>query len=155
MKPLNVRIERLAPMRVASVRALSESPEREAWERLRTWAEPRGLLSDLEHHPVYGFNNPNPTPERKEYGYEFWIQIDQDTGGEGDVEVKDFEGGLYAVTRCELLGEPNVLETWKMLWDWVQGSKYTWRKTHELERPADPRVPEEDLVLDLFLPIET
>jgi Methyltransferase domain len=36
---------------------------------------PRGLLKDPEQHPVFGFNNPNPSPDRKQYGYEFWMRV--------------------------------------------------------------------------------
>jgi len=156
MTDLDVRIVKLEPMRVASVRALSESPERDAWEKLRAWAEPKGLLKDIERHPVFGFNNPNPAPDRKDYGYEFWIRIDPDIEPEAEIEAKDFAGGLYAVTTCRLLGDPkgNVGEVWMKLWEWAQASsKYKWRRTHELEKQHDPLASEEDLVLDLYLPI--
>ena len=98
----------------------------------------------------------NPTQDLEEYGYELWIRIDPDTELGGEIVTKDFPGGLYAVARCSLYGDPrgNVLEIWKQLWDWVQSSKYSWRNTHELEKPVDARVPERDLVLDLYLPIE-
>jgi DNA gyrase inhibitor GyrI len=153
---LDVRIERLGPMRVAATRAISRTPERDAWDRLRSWAEPRGLLADLEEHPVYGFNNPNPSPEREDYGYEFWIRVDPDTEAEGEIEVKDFPGGLYAVTTCKLLGDPrgSVPEIWLELLEWVKGSEYKWRETHELEQSHDPLGVEEDVVLSLFLPVE-
>ena len=58
MTESDVRIVKLEPMRVASVRAISETPERDAWEKVRTWAEPKGLLADIEKHPIFGFNNP-------------------------------------------------------------------------------------------------
>jgi DNA gyrase inhibitor GyrI len=143
-------------MRVASVRVVSETPERDAWEQIRAWAESKGLLSDLDANPVFGFNNPPPAEGRKEYGYEFWIRVDADTEVASELEAKDFPGGLYAVTRCRLHGDPegNVLEVWKRLWDWVGSSEYEWRRTHELEKPVDPLAPEEGLVLDLYLPIE-
>lgn len=35
MTNLTVRIVKLPPMRVASVRAISEAPERDAWEKIR------------------------------------------------------------------------------------------------------------------------
>jgi DNA gyrase inhibitor GyrI len=154
MDDLEVRVVTLEPMRVASVRAVSESPEQDAWERLSAWAEPKGLLDDVEKHPVFGFNNPNPTPDRKEYGYEFWIRVGADTAPDADVEIKEFEGGQYAVTTCKNLAE--VGRTWKRLWEWVQSDRCTcrWRRTHELEKPHDPRASEGDLVLDLYLPIE-
>jgi hypothetical protein len=70
MTDLEVRIVKLPPMRVAYVRAISETPEREAWEKMRAWAEPKGMFEKREEHPVFGFNNPSPIPESKEYGYE-------------------------------------------------------------------------------------
>ena len=143
-------------MKIASVRAISETPEHDAWGKMYTWAEHKGLLSAPEKHPVFGFNNPNPSPDHKEYGYEFWIQINPDTDTEGDIELKDFDGGLYAVTTCKLKGDPlgTVPEIWMKLWEWVQSSQYTWRNTHELEKQQDPLATEEDMVLDLYLPIE-
>jgi len=154
MNDLNIRIIDLKPMRVARVRVISETPERDAWEKLRAWAKPKGLLDTIEKHPVFGFNNPAPSPDRKEYGYEFWICIEPDIEPEGEIEVKEFSGGLYAVTTCEDL--TLVGENWKRLWEWVQSgnSGYKWRKTHELEKPMNPCASEKDLVLDLYLPIQ-
>lgn len=143
-------------MRIASVCVVGESPESSAWEKLRAWAEPQGLLNDYTQHPVFGFNNPSPTPDRKEYGYEFWIRVDPDAKPAGDIKILDFPGGLYAVVTCKLLGDPlgSVPEVWQKLWQWVKSGKYQWRKTHELEKPHNPLASIEDLVLDLYLPIQ-
>jgi DNA gyrase inhibitor GyrI len=154
MGGIDVRIVRLEPMRVASVRVIGETPERDAWEALRAWAGPNGLLDDPRNHPVFGFNNPNPSPDRTEYGYELWIRIDPGVVPESPIEVKEFRGGLYAVTSCKLCGESPLPEVWRALWDWVRSSPYKWRRTHELEQVLDPRASEADLVLDLYLPIE-
>jgi DNA gyrase inhibitor GyrI len=151
MHALNVRIETLEPMRVASVNVVSEHPETEAWERLKAWAEPRGLLKDPRQHPVFGFNNPGPSPDRKEYGYEFWIRVGQEVTSEGAVDVREMAGGRFAVMTHR--GYPTPL-VWKQLWDWVQGSSYRWRKTHELERIHDPLALKTEVVFDLYLPIE-
>ncbi len=153
---MQVDLVTLAPMRVASVRALSETPERDAWERLRAWAEPKGLLQDSAQHPVFGFNNPNPSDDRKQYGYEFLIGVGPETQTEGDIVIKDFPGGLYAVTTCKLIGDPEgtIQEVWMKLWHWVQASPYQWRNTHELEKVHDLSAPEQDLMIDLCLPIE-
>ncbi len=148
---MNVRIEELGPMRVASVRVVSEHPEKEAWERLKAWAEPRGLLRDPQEHPVYGFNNPGPSPGRKEYGYEFWIKVGPDMVSADLVQVKEVPSGRFAVMVHR--GYPSP-EAWKQLWDWVQNSNYTWRKAHELERIYDPLASEAEVVFDLYLPIE-
>ena len=156
MTDSDVRVERLEPMRVASVRAVSEIPEPDAWETMRAWAEPAGLLDDLAAHPVFGFNNPNPSSGRAEYGYEFWIRVDLETQAEGGIEVKDFGGGSFAVTTCKIKGDPqgSVFEVWQKLFEWVKSSEYEWRRTHELEKVVNPQASEGELVLDLYLPIE-
>ena len=138
-------------MRVASVGVTSATPEIDAWRTLKTWAESKGLLRDLDSHPVFGYTSQRPKQNDKEYGYEFWIRIDPETEMGGDMKERAFGGGLYAVTTHQ--GPPSP-EAWKRLWDWVQSSPYQWRKTHELERPRNPLAPEQELVFDLYLPIE-
>jgi DNA gyrase inhibitor GyrI len=157
MNDLNVEVRRLEPMRVASVRVLSETPERDAWAKLHAWAEFKGLHENLERLPVFGFNNPNPVPYKKEYGYELWCCVSEDISGDGEVEIKEVPAGLYAVTSCKLRGDPtcrDVSEAWLKLWEWVQSSRYKWRVAQELERPLNPHAAEEDLVLELYLPVE-
>jgi DNA gyrase inhibitor GyrI len=152
---LTVRIERLPPMRVAWVRAVSRNPEQDAWRQLSGWAKHAGLLDDPEAHPVFGFNNPSPSAGEQEYGYEFWIAVGSDTQTLNGIALKDFAGGVYAVTTCRLTGTPGVREQWRALLRWVHGSEHTWRRTtHELERIRNPLSPEKELVLDLYLPIE-
>jgi DNA gyrase inhibitor GyrI/DNA-binding HxlR family transcriptional regulator len=162
MKKLEVKIVKLEPMRVASVRAVSTTPENDAWEKMRSWAEPKGLLEDINKHPVFGFNSPDPSPGRKEYGYEFWIRVDPDTKPAGDVEIKKFEGGLYAVTTCKLKEEleseffrkNGYLGSWKNLVDWVKSSRYKMGKHQCLEKAHEPGASEEELILDLYCPVE-
>lgn len=162
MSDTDVRIVGLPSMRVASIRAFGESPEIDASAKMLAWCEPLGLLDDSEHPPVFGFNNPNPSPGKKEYGYEFWVRIDPGIEVTGEAEAKEFPGGLYAVTPCRLKDEVDsdyfrehgVLESWGRLHEWVDGSKYRSGSHQWLERPNDPRATMDDLVLDLYYPIE-
>lgn len=156
MSELPLRIERLPPMHVAAVRAVSATPEKDAWQKLRAWAEPRGLLRQPRLHPVFGFNNPAPAADDTAYGYEFWIRVDPHAHATGDVELKVFSGGLYAVTTCRLMRDPAgaIGEVWQRLWDQVQAGPYRWRRMHELEHPHDPLATDTAMVLDLYLPIE-
>jgi DNA gyrase inhibitor GyrI len=156
MPNLDVKIVHLEPMRVACAHVVGEDPEHDAWVKLRDWAEPKGLLADIEKHPVFGFNNPNPTEDQKEYGYELWIRVDSDAAAEGDITVKVFPGGLFAVTTCMLMNDPNgnLPEVWMKLFEWVKASEYCWAKTQELEKLHDVSSADEDLVLDLYLPVE-
>jgi DNA gyrase inhibitor GyrI len=161
MDKLEVRIEKLEPMRVASVRAISKSPEDEAWKKMRTWAEPRGLLDNVKKNPVFGFNNPNPSPGKEEYGYEFWIKVGKDVEPEGDIKIKEFKGGLFAVTTTPLKADPiysedghHFIGAWKRLGEWIKSSKYEFGDQHCLERAQDPGASEDDLILDLYWSIK-
>lgn len=161
---LFVQVVELEPMRVASVRALSATPENDAWEKMRAWAEPQGLLDDIDNHPVFGFNNPNPTPGQKEYGYEFWIRMGTLFKGEGEIVAKDADGGLFAVTSCKLGEEleseftkkSGYLEPWKKLLEWVVLSeKYEIDESRQcLEKSRNPGAPVTEVVLDLYQPIK-
>ncbi len=150
MSDLDVRIEEMKPMRVASIKVVSENPEQDAWEKLKLWADARGYFGNIEEHPVFGFNNPNPSPDRKDYGYEFWIKVPTDTESDGEIQMKDFPGGLYAVVTHAGLPNPEV---WVSLWNWVQSSSHEYRKTNELEKPHDPFASLDEMIFDLYLPI--
>ncbi|HSN76415.1 MAG TPA: GyrI-like domain-containing protein, partial [Anaerolineae bacterium] len=101
MNTLDVKIVTLDPMRVASVLGFGPSPEVAAWEKLAAWAGPLGLLAGPDRPRIFGFNNPSPTPASPNYGYEFWIEVGPEVQPDGDVQIKQFGGGLYAVTRCQ------------------------------------------------------
>jgi DNA gyrase inhibitor GyrI len=141
-------------MRVASVHGFGESPESQAWDKLIAWAGPKGLLDDVEKHRIFGFDNPNPSPGSPNYGYEFWIVVDPDVEPDGDVRIVGFRGGLYAVARCEGLG--NIGRVWQDLVGWREDSKYRGGSHQWLEEHIGPVEASQDpdaLVLDLYLPI--
>lgn len=150
MNELEVRIVELEPMRVASFRAISESPENDAFQKLYTWTQSKGLLNDLKKHPVYGFDNPSPTNGKKTYGYEFWIKVDDDFE-EAKVKTKDVPAARYVVTTCYDLKD--IGETWKRLDEWVSANGYEMSEAQCLEKAHDPEASEDDLVLDLYQPI--
>jgi DNA gyrase inhibitor GyrI len=154
MNELQVRIARLEPMRVASVHGFGEGPEQQAWAKLTAWAGPKGLFDDPEQHRIFGFNNPNPSPGSPNYGYEFWIAVGPDVESEGEVKVKDFAGGLYAVARCQ--GAENITPTWKRLVAWLEDSPHKRAHHQWLEEhlgPVNTPLDENALLLDLYAPI--
>jgi DNA gyrase inhibitor GyrI len=155
MSKLDVRIMELKPMRVASFWGFGQSPENEAWKKLLAWARPRGLLDEPEKHPLFGFNNPNPSGGSPNYGYEVWIVVDPNTEPDGEEKIKDFDGGLYAVTRCQVpKGQFDVIgATWKKLVTWREDSKYKCGNHQWLEESLPMDLPDTEFVLDLYLPI--
>ena len=155
MSELDVRIVKLEPMRVASFLGFGESPEGLAWAKLIPWAKEKGLLDDPEKHRLFGFNNPNPSKGSPNYGYEVWIVIGPDIEAEGEVEIKNFPGGLYAVTPCVVpKGFFDVIgDTWKRLVTWRDDSKYKCGNHQWLEESLPLELPDTEFVLDLYLPI--
>lgn len=150
-----IEIRRLDPMRVASTHGFGANPEEVAWRKLVEWATPKGLLRDLTTHPIFGFNNPYPTPDNPRYGYEFWIKVGPETEPEGEVRIGEFLGGLYAVARCEANGHPekNIPSGWQNLAEWCRNNNHPLGHHHALEKfltsPADPS----QLILELCCPI--
>ena len=155
MSELDVRVVRLAPMRVASFWGFGKSPENEAWQQLLAWARPRGLLEHPEKHRLFGFNNPDPSAGSPNYGYEAWIVVGPDAEPEGDARILGFDGGLYAVTRCVVpTGRFDVIGvTWKSLVAWREDSRYKCGTHQWLEESLPMDLPGTEFVLDLHLPI--
>jgi DNA gyrase inhibitor GyrI len=151
MSDLEVRIVELEPMRVASAYGFSEQPEPIAWEKILKWAESQEF-EDLSQHRFFGFNNPSPSPGSPNYGYEQWMTVGPEVQpGEG-IEIKDFPGGLYAVTRCE--GLQHITDIWKQLVVWREDSKYKQAHHQWLEECFTPEAEKlEDYVFDLYAPI--
>lgn len=156
MSDLDVRIIKLETMRVVSLYGFGEQPEIEAWEKLIAWAKPRGYLGTPDEHRIFGFNNPDPSPGSPNYGYELWITVGPEVQPEGEVRVQQFDGGLYAVTRC-LVRQGNfeiIGNTWKKLVAWREESKYESGQYQWLEETIQEHgLPGDDFTLDLYLPI--
>jgi len=152
MSDLEVRIVELEPMRVAYALGFGTSPELEAWDKILAFGKSKGLLEDPESVRFFGFNNPDPSPGSPNYGYEQWLVVGDDVEAEGDVKIKDFPGGLYAVTRFK--GLDNIGQVWKDLVRWQEDSKYksgSHQWLEELHTSVDS--PPEEYVFDLWLPI--
>lgn len=153
MNDFAVRIVKLEPLRVASFYGFGPHPESQAAQKLVAWAAPRGRLDEHTGRRLFGFNNPNPSPGSPNYGYEFWLTVSPEVQeGEG-VPVKEFGGGLYAVTRCQ--GVENIGATWGQLVKWLSDSSYGHAQHQWLEEHLNPVFPaaEDELLLDLYAPI--
>jgi DNA gyrase inhibitor GyrI len=156
MSEFPVRIVKLEPLRVASVHGFGPSPEEEAWQKLVAWAKPKGYLDDKEHHRIFGFNNPDPSPGSPNYGYEFWMVVGAEVQPEAGVEIKDFPGGLYAAAHCAVQGEPwrTIPAAWKKLVLWRENSQYQCASHQWLEEHLEEEgMSEVGFNLDLYLPI--
>jgi len=128
MTDMEVRLERLEAMRAAHAHAFSEMPERDAWSKMETWAKPKGLLEEGVGTRVFG-RNTYPTNNSEPHGYEFFLTVGPSIEPEGDIDIREIPGGLYAVLRFKNLD--NIGKAWERLWKWIKESKYKhigWRK---------------------------
>jgi DNA gyrase inhibitor GyrI len=155
MDDVKVSIVRIEAMRVASAYGFGDSPEELAWRHMAAWARPRGFLSDLIGHPLYGFNNPYPTNENPRYGYELWMNVGADVEPEGNIRIGEFMGGLYAITRCEVRGDPGatIPGAWKRLAEWCRENDHPLGPHHALEHYLSSPEDLDALVVGLCCPI--
>ncbi len=151
----DIQVVQMGPMRIASAYGFGEQPELAAWRTMKEWAQPKGLLEDLESHPMYGCNNPYPTPGNAKYGYEFWLNVGTDVEPEGTIRIGEFFGGLYATSRCEVHGDPGlaVPSSWQSLAEWCKKNNHNIAKHQALERFLGTPDDLEHLVLILHCPI--
>jgi DNA gyrase inhibitor GyrI len=154
MNKLDVHIETLAPMRVASAYGFGPHPEDIAHGKMTAFLKAKGLLEGYGTRILhYGFNNPNPSSGSPNYGYEIWAVVPPDVEPEGDIRIVEFCGGLYAVTRFENL--ENIGSVWGELVKWRENSPYLPAHHQWLEHLHNPL--EADItkyVFDLYLPIK-
>jgi DNA gyrase inhibitor GyrI len=118
---MNVTIESLAPMRVASYRSFSPYPEMDGAKFMAQWVAERNLSEPTRD---FGFDI-DVTPEQRKAGlrgYEFWRTVPAMVQPSGGVTIKEFEGGLYAVVTLEKASlDPFAIipPGWKALHEWV------------------------------------
>jgi DNA gyrase inhibitor GyrI len=156
MNETKVRIVELEPFRAASFHAYGKQPELDALTKLKTWAKAKGFSGDPAYRRIFGFNNPSPSPGTPNYGYEVWLVVGPLVQPEGDMEIINFPGGLYAVLHWDGRSDPNegILAAWKELVLWREGSPYQSAGHRWLEEHLSPdEGSQAGFTLDLYLPI--
>lgn len=154
---LEVKIVQLEPMLVASFPAYGPEPEEEAWERLVNWARPLGLLDDPARHRIFGFDTTGSNIPGQNRGYEFWIQVDPGFQAEGEVQIKAFSGGKYAVYHIPKVDNPweTIPSSWQALVLWQEDSPYKMGKAQCLEEHlGHADIPLALSAMDLYLSIQ-
>ncbi|NLS80019.1 MAG: GyrI-like domain-containing protein [Chloroflexi bacterium] len=154
MSDLEVRIVKLEPIKAARFHAFSRTPEHDAWAKMQAWAEPKGWLEAPRARRIFGFNNPNPSPGSPNYGYEFWVTLLPGDQPEEGVQVIEFAGGTYAVTRCAECGPEGqgIPKAWQRLVAWQERSKHRHARHQWLEEHISGSA-DADMVLNLYMPI--
>lgn len=154
---MDVRIEQMPAMRVVFVRGVGPYKEvaRAAWERVCAWAGPRGLLGPKSLFLGICHDDPEVTPPDK-IRYDAAIVVDRPVQPEGDVGVQEIPAGAHAVTTHRGPYE-KLHESWSALCgQWLPRSGHAMRNapSFEIYRNDPNRTPPEQLVTDLYVPIE-
>lgn len=111
----NVRIIHLPPSTVAASHYIGQNPEENSRALLEKFIKDTNLYNVKPDARVFGFNHPNPSKDRPDYGYEVWVTIPDDMDVPKPLEKKHFKGGLYAAHMITL----GNFHEWKWLRDWV------------------------------------
>ena len=126
MDTTKISIKRLESIRVASVIAYGTEPEHEGIAKLEAWAEGLGIWDDPTQR-IFGFDNPIPSAGTPNHGYEFWLTVGPEVVESGEIRIKTFEGGLYAIALFEHdMSDPwhTIPAAWQELDEWVGKSAY-------------------------------
>lgn len=151
---LDVKIVRLAPMRVACVNGFGAGPEGIAFDKMRAFVKAKGLDQDGQEHRFFGYNNPNPSAASPNYGYDVWVTVDESVASEGEARVFTFPGGLYAVTSIRPQTGEEIFPAWQRLVAWREQSKYRPASHQWLEEHiGDIQLEFPELTLALYMPI--
>lgn len=155
MSDLEVRIVNLPPMRVVCLNGFGESPEGQAFEKMKAWAKAHGLPGESQR--LFGYNNPDPSPGSPNYGYDVWLTVDESVQVDGEARLLEFPGGLYAVTRVEVKNPwEDIPSTWQKLVKWMEASRFHHGQHQWLEEhigPLEAMGGAQPFTLDLHLPI--
>ncbi len=154
MSELNVAIVELPAMRVASALGFGTEPEMQASNMIHEFAKKAGIELDFTKIRMYGFDNPCPSPGSPNYGYEFWLPVDESVEAITPIEIKAFEGGMFATTR--FTGLSHIGQAWKQLVAWIENSSYEFgpKYCHGLEKNDTPLEQDpEKWTFDLYLPV--
>ena len=155
--PMDVRIETLAPMKVAFLRHVGPYEDEgmgRTWRKLEAWAKQHGLLGPRAKLLGVSHDNPHVTPPDK-LRYDACIAADRPFRPEGEIGVQEIPGGEYAVVAHKGPYE-KLPDTYAWLYgDWLPRSGREPAESpgfqHYHNTPAVTAP--EDLVTDIYVPL--
>lgn len=115
-RKLNVRILLLPPMTVAAFHYVGADPEDHVGEMTSRFVQESRLYEVKPDSRMFGFNHPNPSPDKPHYGYENWVTIPEDMEVPAPGVKKHFPGGLYAAHAIDF----GNFHEWQWLAQWVE-----------------------------------
>ena len=139
MKDLNIKEIILEDFKCFSYKAFGENPENKAWEVISKWAKENDVLNCSR---IFGFNNPNPIPQNKEYGYEFCLKLNKEINKEIPkvFNHKTIKGGKFISVKISF---DHMEEGWKLIRSAIKSKKYRyddsrqWLEEHVINKMGE------------------
>ena len=153
--PMDVRIESVPVLRVAFMRHTGPYDQvKGTWEKLMTWAGPRGLLGPHTRILAITHDDPELTPSGR-IRYDACIEVDERFQPEGEVGVQQVGGGQYAVATHQGPYR-RVGETFARLYgEWLPISGRELRSAPAFVMARNPaNMDAEEPLTDVYLPLE-
>lgn len=156
-KPIEVRVETLAGLRVAFARHVGAYDEvGSAWQRLMSWSMRSGLLGPATRMIGIVHDDPEVTPPDK-MRYDAAIPVDDKVKPDRDIGIQQLDAGRYAIATHRgpytRIGDTYA----RLCGEWLPGSgrELLAAPALELYRNSPMTAAPEDLVTDIYLPIAT
>ncbi|HEV8377324.1 MAG TPA: AraC family transcriptional regulator [Tepidisphaeraceae bacterium] len=154
-KPLDVRIESLAPMRVAFTRHVGPYSEcGAAWEKLMPWAGRAGLLIGRPRILGIVHDDPDITPPQK-VRYDACLVVERDFETQGEIGMQEIPGGDYALTTHRGPYDMLSITYGRLLGHWLPASGREPRSTpgFEIYQNSPAHTAPADLLTDIYIPL--
>jgi AraC family transcriptional regulator len=154
---MDVELKTIEPMKIAFARAVGSYGESagQAWQKICTWAGPRGLLGPKTLMIGMSHDNPDITAADK-IRYDACITLNRDVAPEGEIGVQEIGGGLHAVIIHKGPYEA-MSETYNFLYgQWLPKSGYRPRSQAGMEiyRNDPSSTPPAELLTEICVPVE-
>jgi len=160
LEKMDVSVKDFPEMNVAYVRHIGPYQGDEAlfaalFDKLCTWAGPRGLLNEKAQMMAVYHDNPDIT-ESKKLRLSICVTVPEGTKTGGEVGIMKIPGGKYAAASFELKGDEYQAAWDAFFSDWLPGSGY-----QPVEGPCfelyknDPAThPEGKCLVDICVPVK-
>lgn len=154
----SVEVKELPKMTVAYIRHIGPYKGDEKlfegiWNRLFSWAGPRGLIGgkDFKSLVIY-HDDPNVTIEDK-LRMSVCITVPEETEVEGEVGKMEVEAAKYVIARFEL-----TAKDFQQAWEWVYGEWFPQSGYQPDDKPCFEMYPEEPkngkFIVDICVPVK-